>query len=543
MSAGRPELSEDETLQVVLRRLTGVRRSGEAYSARCPAHSDQHASLSVALGNNGHILYHCFAGCTDEAIRAAVGPPPDGGQPDDRPRPKRAPIRQHVYKGPDGLPVAVKLRWRGRGARFSWELPDGTSGLNGLDPGLYRRPEVDAAVRAGGVVWLVEGEHDADTLVAVGLTATTAPHGAGTWRPAYTAVLAGATVVVLADRDPKGVEYARAVTAELTGAGCIVTTLVPPSTAKDVTELIEAGGSVDDLETLTDDIDLDTPKVRLTRDGRPAFAQIPGHWVGLLDPYCMKLAVLLDFEQGSSGLPMAGRNKVAKLLGWSRGQTDEHLGHLGAAEIVSIEKYGRKRAVYRIHNPSRQQTGPTTSGPSRVPPLDRHTVHPAATSGPSQEPLPSSSGLKKFSSDFVRLSIPEMKSVEDKSLNLLLEAFPNAEAIAEDDPAPVTAELEASKAAAMDRIARLTIVSSEESSNVVQLDPCCAADKAKRGQSRATDDERRDLARALSAAGLDNDDTLALCEQVTGRAVRSRKGLSSDETRAVLAALETWAER
>ena len=175
-----------------------------------------------------------------------------------------------------------------------------------------------------------------------------------------------------------------------------------------------------------------------------------------------------------------------------RGQTDEHLGHLGAAEIVSIEKYGRKRAVYRIHNPSRQQTGPTTSGPSRVPPLDRHTVHPAATSGPSQEPLPSSSGLKKFSSDFVRLSIPEMKSVEDKSLNLLLEAFPNAEAIAEDDPAPVTAQLEASKAAAMDRIARLTIASSEESSNVVQLDPCCAADKAKRGQSRATDDERRD---------------------------------------------------
>jgi hypothetical protein len=410
MSAGRPELSEDETLQVVLDRLAGVRRSGGAYSAHCPAHSDQHPSLRVTLGNNGHVLFHCFAGCTDEAIRAALGPPPDGGQPDDRPRPKRAPIRQHVYEGSDGLPVAVKLRWRGRGARFSWELSDGTSGLNGLDPGLYRRPEVDAAVRAGGVVWLVEGEHDADTLVAVGLTATTAPHGAGTWRPAYTAVLAGATVVVLADRDRKGVEYAREVTAELAAAGCTVTTLVPPSTAKDVTELIEAGGSVDDLETLTDDIDLDTPKVRLTRDGRPAFAQIPGHWVGLLDPWCMTLAVFLDFEQGDAGEPMSGRNNLARKLRWSREQTDDHLGHLDAARIITIERRGQKQARYPVNNPSRR-SATKTCGPSQEPPADRHTVHLAATCGPSQEPLPSSSGLKTFSSDFGRVNMPEPKRV------------------------------------------------------------------------------------------------------------------------------------
>jgi hypothetical protein len=58
-------------------------------------------------------------------------------------------------------------------------------------------------------------------------------------------------------------------------------------------------------------------------------------------------------------------------------------------------------------------------------------------------------------------------------VNSLLEAFPNAEAIVEDDAAPVTAQLEA----AMDRIGRLTIASSDESSNVVRLEPRRQADK------------------------------------------------------------------
>ncbi len=437
MSAGRPELGENEALQAVLSRLAGVRRSGGAYSARCPAHSDHHASLRVTLGNNGRVLFHCFVGCTDEAIRAALGLRSDDEQPDARPRAKRTPVRRHLYQGPDGLPVAVKLRWRGRGARFSWELPDGTAGLNGLDPGLYRRPEVDAAMRAGGVVWLVEGEHDADTLAAVGLTATTGPHGAGTWRASWTATLAGAAVVMVADRDRKGVEHARAVTAELVGAGCTVRTLVPPLTAKDVTELVEAGGTVDDLEVLTDDIDVDTPKVRLTRDGRPAFAVIPTCWAELLDPYCLTLMVRLDGEQGDAGEPMAGRNNLARTLRWSREQTDDHLRHLAGAGIITIESRGQKQARYRVKNPSRR-SATKTSGPSGEPPADRLTVHPAATCGPSQEPLPSSSGLKTFSGDVERVGIPE-KLAEDRSLNLVLEAFPNAEAIADDGHASVAA--------------------------------------------------------------------------------------------------------
>jgi hypothetical protein len=41
--------------------------------ARCPAHDDRHASLSIAEGKDGRILLHCFADCTTEAIVAALG--------------------------------------------------------------------------------------------------------------------------------------------------------------------------------------------------------------------------------------------------------------------------------------------------------------------------------------------------------------------------------------------------------------------------------------------------------------------------------------
>jgi hypothetical protein len=60
-------------LDVVLERLTAVRRAGSRWTARCPAHADRHPSLSVAEGDDGRVLLKCFVGCTVEAIVAALG--------------------------------------------------------------------------------------------------------------------------------------------------------------------------------------------------------------------------------------------------------------------------------------------------------------------------------------------------------------------------------------------------------------------------------------------------------------------------------------
>jgi len=52
--------------------LEGLRRTGDGYLARCPAHDDHHPSLSIAKGRDGRILLHCWAGCSTAAVLAAL---------------------------------------------------------------------------------------------------------------------------------------------------------------------------------------------------------------------------------------------------------------------------------------------------------------------------------------------------------------------------------------------------------------------------------------------------------------------------------------
>ncbi len=60
-------------LDVLLNRLERVQQSRRGYSARCPAHDDRQASLSVSVGDDGRILTHCFAGCAIVDVLGAVG--------------------------------------------------------------------------------------------------------------------------------------------------------------------------------------------------------------------------------------------------------------------------------------------------------------------------------------------------------------------------------------------------------------------------------------------------------------------------------------
>ena len=56
----------------ILELLKGVRRSGEGWSAQCPAHDDSHNSLSVHH-RDGRWLLQCHAGCDWRAIINALG--------------------------------------------------------------------------------------------------------------------------------------------------------------------------------------------------------------------------------------------------------------------------------------------------------------------------------------------------------------------------------------------------------------------------------------------------------------------------------------
>ena len=58
----------------LLAHLDGVKRTGDGrWLARCPAHEDRRASLTVRELGDGRVLAHCFAGCSINEVVSAAG--------------------------------------------------------------------------------------------------------------------------------------------------------------------------------------------------------------------------------------------------------------------------------------------------------------------------------------------------------------------------------------------------------------------------------------------------------------------------------------
>ena len=60
------------TVQNLRSKLQGVRRSGDGFTALCPAHEDRENSLSINEGDDGRVLLKCFAGCETENVVDAL---------------------------------------------------------------------------------------------------------------------------------------------------------------------------------------------------------------------------------------------------------------------------------------------------------------------------------------------------------------------------------------------------------------------------------------------------------------------------------------
>jgi len=59
------------TFDEILRCFKSVTKTGEGYTALCPAHDDRARSLSIKNGND-RALVNCFAGCSAEQIAASI---------------------------------------------------------------------------------------------------------------------------------------------------------------------------------------------------------------------------------------------------------------------------------------------------------------------------------------------------------------------------------------------------------------------------------------------------------------------------------------
>jgi len=253
-------------VELVLSRLPDAKRNGRGWQARCPAHNDRRPSLAVDVGDDGRALIRCHAGCTAEAIVAAVGLTlrdlmpvdaltVDGTRPATHPKgvpstpaTSARPGRQRVYPkahdavaelerrhGPrsatwtyhnaGGEPVGVVVRWDrlgGKDIRPVSRTPAGwvIGGMPKPRP-LYNLPTLAGAPR----IYITEGEKAAEAVISLGLVATTSPHGAQAASSADWSPLAGKFCLILPDADEAGEQYADDVLR-------VLARLLPPPTVK-----------------------------------------------------------------------------------------------------------------------------------------------------------------------------------------------------------------------------------------------------------------------------------------------------------------------
>ncbi|GAB3452686.1 hypothetical protein GCM10027570_31170 [Streptomonospora sediminis] len=225
--------------------------------AQCPAHEDRLPSLSISPAKKYQgVVINCHAGCAQDSVLDALGWSRADlhDEPPERRRSKFDVVAEYEYVDEQGRLLFVKERREPKD--FRCRKPDGSGGWLWKQAVerrvLYRLPEVVAAVAAGRTVFVVEGEKDVHAIERAGGVATCNYDGAAKegqrtkWRPEYSEVLAGADVVVVADKDAPGYAHARSIAGALAGrAGSLA--VLQARAGKDFSDHIAAGYGLGDL--------------------------------------------------------------------------------------------------------------------------------------------------------------------------------------------------------------------------------------------------------------------------------------------------------
>jgi hypothetical protein len=225
------------------------------------------------------VLVHCFAGCSAEQIVAAVELSMADLRPPDNivaTYPYRDEHGALLYENVRLSPKSFRLRRRNAKGEWVWKM-------DGVRRVPYRLPELQGQ----RLVLLVEGEKDANNVADLGLPATTTPMGANAWRDEYAddlKQLGAEEVVILPDNDEPGRRYALQTGTALTARGITVRVVTLPGVAEkgDVSDWLEAGGTLDELKALIKD----APTLeawRASDDVRPVVDIRHGDWRRILE--------------------------------------------------------------------------------------------------------------------------------------------------------------------------------------------------------------------------------------------------------------------
>jgi putative DNA primase/helicase len=239
-------------IQDLLCKLKCVKRSGAGWTARCPAHDDLRNSLSIAEAASGRILLFCHAGCPVERVCARLNIELKDLMPASATRsPEPRIVKVYDYRDESGTLLYQNCRFEPKD--FRQRKPDGNDGfvwkLNGVRRVPYRLTELMESELE--VVFLAEGEKDADSLAALGLLTSNFKN----WRHEFNQFIARfPSVVLLRDHDKSGAKQAADAAQIIEGSVPELKIVdlyagepLPEKGGKDVSDWIEAGGTAEDL--------------------------------------------------------------------------------------------------------------------------------------------------------------------------------------------------------------------------------------------------------------------------------------------------------
>jgi len=248
----------------IAKQLGNAKKANGQWVASCPVpghgkgNGDKNPSLSISINDDGKPLFHCHGGCTQEDVFNTIKDmrllPELEERPDPlaniKPLPQIKFDQEWEYQDEDRTTVFVKQRMKigesGKTYRLYKVDPDGrrhpTLGDARIVP--YKLPELLDAKTAGRIIYVVEGEKAADALISIGVTATTAHTGAGSWPEAITEYFAGANVVIVPDNDLPGWRYAQKAVEAIWGIAknVKVVDLQLPSPSDDAYEFVHQYG-------------------------------------------------------------------------------------------------------------------------------------------------------------------------------------------------------------------------------------------------------------------------------------------------------------
>jgi DNA primase len=244
------------------------RKVGQQIIFHCPNHDDLHGSLTIhpdknvwmcgPCGKHGGAWDFAFFISNKNKVSDVITWLVERGLMEERARTKGNFVNSHVYRDPKGNPFLLVKKFIDDNNKKSYALyrniadwehnPDWQPGIGDIKLYPYRINEwIDRPV-----VYIVEGEKDADAMWKLGLPATTNPMGANSWKEDYNQWFKGKNVVIIPDNDQAGQQHAKTILYGIAALANLVKVVELPGLPEkgDFSDWLAAGGNLNTLREI-----------------------------------------------------------------------------------------------------------------------------------------------------------------------------------------------------------------------------------------------------------------------------------------------------